>query len=764
MKHLEGLNTEQRSAVEFIDGPQLIIAGAGSGKTRVLTHKIIHLLYSGYKPQNILALTFTNKAAREMKERMLKLIDKTQISGLWMGTFHSIFARILRIEGEVLGYPRTFTIYDTDDSRRLLKEIIKDLKLDSERYPAREIFARISKAKNNLVLPSTYENSPTIQQQDIYLKRPDTYLVYRTYQSRMKKAGAMDFDDLLVNTNILFRDFPDILEKYQKIFKYILVDEYQDTNYAQYIIIKKLSADNKKLCVVGDDSQSIYAFRGANIENIFKMQQDFPDLETFKLERNYRSTKNIVNLANSLIEKNTNRIPKEVYTDNETGSKIIIKELPSDKAEAYFVAKTINKFVNAQKADYQDIAVLYRTNAQSRNFESILRKFSIPYKLYGSTSFYQRAEIKNIVAYLRLLVNSQDDQAFKRIINFPKRGIGATTITKLSDLATKSGKSMWDTLLELRKYGSIFNAGTISKLNKFKRLIDELRAASEDKEVKELVDFVVEKTGIKREMSAERTPEGISRYENIQEFINAIQDYADNKKNEGETPTLETFLEEIALTTDQDNDKNDINTVTLMTIHASKGLEFKIVFIVGVEEYLFPSFRSISEPKMLEEERRLFYVAITRCEQELFITYAQNRMKWGKMQASSPSRFLRELNPKYIDFQKEAEENDKKFDNSANFDNFANEKKGLNQQNFQHSKPQKLEFVSKTEATKIIKKQTDKTTGISVGMKVEHKKFGVGTVLQLEGTGANTKAMVDFKTVGKKNLLLKFAKLNIVNN
>jgi len=771
--YLSELNETQKKAVINKNGPQLIIAGAGSGKTRVLTYKIVHLLNSGVKPSNILALTFTNKAAKEMKERMASLTDKVLVGQIWMGTFHSIFSRILRIDGELIGYPSNYTIYDTDDSKRQIKEIIKQLKLDPEQYKVNEIYGRISKAKNNLVLPSAYQANIELQKQDMAAKRPETGKIYAIYQQRCKKSAAMDFDDLLLSTNILIRDYPEILTKYQNIFKYILVDEYQDTNYSQYLIVKKLSASHQNICVVGDDSQSIYAFRGAKIENILNFRNDFPKLKVYKLEKNYRSTKNIVNAANSLIENNKNRIPKTIFTDNENGEKVSIVEKLTDRAEAYFVAKKISRTKQENNYNYSDFAILYRTNAQSRAFEDALRKFSIPYRIFGSISFYQRAEIRNIVAYLRLIINKNDDQALKRIINYPKRSIGNVTIEKLTHAAISNQLTVWEVLEQSHRLGALLNTRTIGLLNKFKNLILLITEKSEELDAKELVDFVLEKTGIKRTMAEDRSPEGISKFENIQEFTNAVQEYVEKKEKEdeeNEKVTLEKFLEEIALATDQDSDDKNNDKVSMMTIHASKGLEFKTVFIAGVEEGLFPSFRSVTDPKEIEEERRLFYVAITRSERELFITHTIRRMKWGSFQSASPSRFLAELNPEFVEFEYAQDEISQDFgdfsDNNSTFAKTTFVKKEPQKPKINIKIPKKLKKVSSSPSisNNLEEKNVDNNTGISVGMTVSHAKFGKGKVLKIEGNYPQTKALVDFKNAGQKKLLLKFARLDIINS
>lgn len=767
--YLLELNEVQKQAVIYNSGPQLIIAGAGSGKTRVLTYKIVHLLNSDVKPSNILALTFTNKAAREMKERMSSLTDKKLVNRIWMGTFHSIFSKILRIDGDLIGYPSNYTIYDAEDTKKQIREIIKHLKLDTEQYPVNEIYGRISKAKNNLVLPAAYQSNIEIQKQDIALKRPETSKIYALYQQRCKKASAMDFDDLLLNTNILIRDFPEILEKYQNLFKHILVDEYQDTNYSQYLILKKLSNLHQNICVVGDDSQSIYAFRGAKIENILNFKNDFPKLKVFKLEKNYRSTKNIVNAANSLIEKNKKRIPKTIFTDNKIGEKVKVVEQLTDRAEAYFVAKKINKIKKENNFSFYDFAILYRTNAQSRAFEDALRRFSIPYKIFGSISFYQRAEIKNIVAYLRLVINKNDDQALLRIINYPKRSIGNTTTDKLVALATSNNITIWEVLLQNHKLGAFFNSRTIGLLNKFKNLILSLTEKSKNINAKDFVDLVLEKTGIKRKMAEDRSPEGISKFENIQEFTNAVQEYVEKKETEeNEKVSLENFLEEIALATDQDADNDDLEKVSLMTIHASKGLEFKTVFIGGVEEGLFPGFRSVTDPKEIEEERRLFYVAITRSEDKLFITHTKQRMKWGRFQDANPSRFLFELDEKFVDFEYVNDDTSQDFENFSNNSTFAKitfEQKQKKQPKIEIHAPKKLKKIKSNPVINTSEsKEKDEKTGITVGMTVEHTKFGKGKVLIIEGAFPQTKAIVDFGEAGKKNLLLKFAQLKIINS
>jgi len=763
MSYLKELNEEQQSAVKYIEGPQLIIAGAGSGKTRVLTYKIVHLLNNGFNPENILALTFTNKAAREMKERMNQLTDPSKVKKLWMGTFHSIFARILRVEGALLGYTRNFSIYDTEDSKKLIREVVKTLKLDTEQYKPKQIYGIISSAKNNLILPDAYLNDSDIQEFDRRRKLPETGLIYQSYQARIKKADAMDFDDLLLNMNILFRDFPEVLKKYQKIFKYILVDEYQDTNNSQYLIIKKLASIHGKMSLVGDDSQSIYAFRGANIENIFRIQKDFPKLQIFKLEQNYRSTQKIVEAANSLIEKNRNRIPKKIYTNNHEGQSIILKQTSTEKAEAFFVVKKILKLKQQENFDYKDFAVLYRTNAQSRVLESAFREYMIPYKLYGSISFYARKEIKDIVAYLRLIVNKSDEQAIKRIINYPRRGIGNKTIETVQNIANQQNKTFWEVLSEIDNNANLLNAGAIKKLKAFYGLIESFSEFDFQKEVKELVEAVVQRSGLKLELSSDRTPEGIEKYQNVEEFLSAVTDYFETQEEDEvqQERSLETFLEEIALATDQDEEKKDDNKVKLMTIHASKGLEFPVVFIVGVEDGLFPGPISMGNPKDLEEERRLFYVAITRCEKQLYISFAQNRMHAGKYMSYTPSRFINDIDKAYLDFDSLSEKTSD-FEIKQENDTFAQNRYKSNQavQEKRKLSPLKVEKDRETEEIK----EFDKESGLKVGMEVEHLKFGKGKVIKLSGTYPESKAIVDFEEHGKKNLLLKFAKLKKISN
>ncbi len=748
MSYLQELNPQQLQAVKYIDGPSLIIAGAGSGKTRVLTYKIIYLIENGYKPENILALTFTNKAADEMKQRIAKLIPLYYVKKIWMGTFHSVFAKILRIEAQILGYSHNFTIFDTEDSKKEIDDIIKHLNLPTENYKADKIFSRISNLKNNLYTPETYINTPELTQYDKIHGIPDFHRIFTIYQSRLKKYDAMDFDDLLLNTNILFRDYPDILRKYQDIFKFILVDEYQDTNYAQYVIIKKLASRDKKISVVGDDSQSIYSFRGARIENILHFHKDFPQLKIFKLERNYRSTKNIVNAANSLIEKNTKKIPKTIYTQNSQGEKIYVVEVPKDIDESYFVAKKIKQLTQTQNYSYGDFAIMYRTNAQSRLFEKAFRQNNIPYKIFGSISFYQRKEIKDILAYLRMAINPYDNQAFKRIINVPKRGIGKTTIDKLTKIAMQNNASLWEVLTKIDKYTSLFQANTLKKLNDFREMIELFREEAPKMNAYQFVDFVQNKSGLKTYYEQEKF-ENPERLENLQEFLNDVSQFIQENNN----AKIDEFIQTIALRTSEDKENpSDTKFVSIMTIHAAKGLEFKTVFIVGVEEGFIPLMSALFSSADIEEERRLFYVAITRAKEKLYILYTRERMKWGKIQKSTPSRFLDEIDKKYLTEISPYDPFD--FENNYINDNFV-PKTNINP-------PEKNKFIkiqNKETNTSEQKYSENKEYGISVGMKVKHKKFGIGTVIALEDTGANAKAEVDFIHFGKKKLLLKFAKL-----
>ncbi|NOU60484.1 ATP-dependent helicase [Marinifilum caeruleilacunae] len=771
MEYLNELNPVQREAVENYTGPSLVIAGAGSGKTRVLTYRIAHLLNQGVRPYSVLALTFTNKAAREMKDRIANVVGPQQAQSLWMGTFHSIFSKILRYEAEHLGFDSNFTIYDTQDSRNLYRAIIKEMQLDDKVYKPNEVQNRISSAKNNLVTAAAYAQNANIQKIDASARRPLISEIYRIYTQRCRQANAMDFDDLLLQTNILFKSFPEILTKYQDKFKYLLVDEYQDTNYAQYLIVKKLVEQHKNICVVGDDAQSIYSFRGAKIENILNFRNDYPNYQLYKLEQNYRSTQNIVNAANSIIHKNKGQIQKESFSDNEIGDKIKVIKALTDHEEGYLISNDIFETRMRSHNAYQDFAILYRTNAQSRIFEESLRKLNLPYKIYGGLSFYQRKEIKDLLAYCRMTVNPHDEEAIKRVINYPKRGIGATTIAKLQDAATQNMLSMWDIICDLhqRPYG--LNAGTISKITKFADLIKGFQAQLESETAFDLANNIANSTGIIKELYNDRSPEGVSRHENIQELLNGIQEFTQNALEEGRELHLPNFLEDVALLTDQDNEKDeDRDKVTLMTIHSAKGLEFPYLYIVGLEEELFPSQMATSTQQELEEERRLFYVALTRAEKKATLSFAKSRYKWGNMSYPRPSRFIREIDERFLEF---AYEQEPEFSGNGR-DNYQSETE-FEVPNSPSRFQQKRSFSSKpklNQQVSRIKKSTNENVDpnftpsdpelIQPGMVVEHQRFGKGKVLQMEGNKPNIKATVFFKTVGQKQLLLKFAKLKIV--
>jgi DNA helicase-2/ATP-dependent DNA helicase PcrA len=738
---LSQLNDSQREAVLYTDGPELVIAGAGSGKTRVLTYKIAYLLQQGVTPYHILALTFTNKAAREMKERIVTLTEPDKARRLWMGTFHSVFSRILRAEAERIGYLSNFTIYDSADSKSLLKSIIKEMKLDDKMYRPGMIQARISNAKNALVTAKMYGQNKELVQGDINAKVPLIRDIYRLYQSRCYQAGAMDFDDLLLQTNILFRDHPDVLEKYRSHFHYILVDEYQDTNSAQHLIVQQLSEKHRRVCVVGDDAQSIYSFRGANIDNVLQLKTVYPDLRIFKLEQNYRSTQNIVDAANSLIRKNKEQIPKTVYSEKEKGSRILLASSYSDYEEAYIVASKIEELRREGRYSFAGFAVLYRTNAQSRILEEALRKRNIPYKIYGGLSFYQRKEIKDVIAYLRLIVNPHDEEALKRIINYPARGIGDTTVGKLIMAANEHTVSLWTVLGQPAAYSLPLNSGTLKKLAAFKEMADEFIEQNKALQADEITAIVIKRSGMASELFQDRSVEGISRQENIEELLKGISEYIDIRREEGmEQVTLADFLSEVSLLTDQDNDKEEnANKVTLMTIHAAKGLEFKNVFVVGLEEDLFPSLMSKDNQRAIEEERRLFYVAITRAEENCILTYAKSRFRNGKSNLCSPSRFLKDIDAKYLHAPGEVTAFTTPF-----------------------QQPKAVEpHITPVEQTTPPVDMAD-ILDLKAGMKVRHDRFGIGEIIAVEGNGGNTKATVHFANFGQKQLLLKFARLTIV--
>jgi DNA helicase II / ATP-dependent DNA helicase PcrA len=762
---LEDLNEAQRQAVMNVDGPTLVIAGAGSGKTRALTYKVAYLLEQGVDPFNILALTFTNKAAREMRERIFKLIGSADARNVWMGTFHSIFARVLRIDGQLLGYPSNYTIYDTDDSKSLLRTIIKEHGLDHKTYQPGWILGRISAAKSNLISAGDYNQNPDFQENDTRYGKPLTGRIFSVYNARCKKAFAMDFDDLLFNMNLLLRDFPEVLLKYQSKFRYILVDEYQDTNYAQYMIIKKLAARHQNICVVGDDAQSIYSFRGANIQNILNFKNDYPDLKVFKLEQNYRSTKNIVNAANSVIVHNKEQIFKKIWTQNEEGHRIKILRAKTDTEEGNMVAGGIFETKMSNQLPNSDFAVLYRTNAQSRSIEEALRKLNIPYRIYGGLSFYKRKEIKDLLAYLRLVVNPSDEEALKRIINYPARGIGQTTIDRLIVAAENSGKSVWEVIENPDVFNLKINQGTKSRIGEFAMMIKRFILQQTKRNAYELAKDIARSSGILKDIESDKTPEGISRLENIEEMLNGIKEFSeadDENQDQGDSSmrTLDTYLQDISLLTDADqDDKNDMNRVSLMTIHSAKGLEFPYVFVTGLEENLFPSIQSIGSRSDLEEERRLFYVAITRAEIAATLSYAETRYRWGDLTISEPSRFIEEIDPAFIEFPRKVV-NHPSDHNKFRYgpDNIPHKKKPP-------ANNDKFKKIGDTRFTKNKDEpffESSPSDLIQAGMKVKHQRFGNGKVLAVEGNGANKKATVFFTGIGQKNLILKFAKLQII--
>lgn len=738
--------------MEHTEGPALVIAGAGSGKTRVLTYRIARLLSQGVPAYKILALTFTNKAAAEMQRRISTLVGGQMAANLWMGTFHSIFSKILRMEAEKLGFTSSYTIYDTQDSRNLIKAIVKELKLDDKVYKPNVILGRISMAKNNLIVAQSYVQSSRIQSEDSAARRPLLGEIYKIYQQRCKQSDTMDFDDLLLYTNILFRDFPEVLEKYREKFGYILVDEYQDTNYSQYLIVKKLSETHRNLCVVGDDAQSIYSFRGARIENILNFRNDYPDYKLFKLEQNYRSTTTIVDAANCIIAKNKEQIPKRTFSENEEGEKIKVLRALSDKEEGFQVTNEIFKLANYEQQEYSDFAVLYRTNAQSRILEEALRKRNIPYKIYGGQSFYQRKEVKDLLAYFRLSVNQSDEEAFKRIINYPRRGIGDTTVDKLQEIAGKYRVSLWTVLCNLEKVPGAFNGGTLAKLQKFGALIERFRGVVAEENAYEAAMIIARSSGIIEDLANDETPEGVSRKENIQELLNGIKDFSETAYQEGRDDKLPAFLEGVALLTDQDGEKEgDRNKVTLMTIHAAKGLEFANVFITGAEENLFPAEQCVTSPTALEEERRLFYVALTRAEKRAFISYATTRYKNGQVVNSRPSRFIGEIDQEYLDGYMPLREEPSGF--RMNTPATGNTHKPTITINRQASVQ-----IPEIDRSRLVPLEANR---VVPGMVIFHPTFGAGKVMGIEGLGVQKKAKVVFAEGGARTLLLKFAKLYI---
>ncbi len=766
MEFLNELNESQRRAVEYTDGASLVIAGAGSGKTRVLTYKIAYLLKKGMQPSSILALTFTNKAAREMKERIAAMVGEKTARYLWMGTFHSIFSRILRSEAELIGYSKNFTIYDSADSKSLIKSLVKELKLDDKVYKHGFVQSRISFAKNNLITPEAYLANTDLLKADMNSRVPLLKDIYKIYCNRCKQADAMDFDDLLLQTNVLFRNHPTILQKYQQLFAYILVDEYQDTNLAQYYIVKKLAELHEKICVVGDDAQSIYSFRGANIDNILKFKNTYHNAQVFKLEQNYRSTKTIVNAANSLIDKNAQQIRKTVFSEKETGKPIKVLSVFTDFEEGFIVANNISDLRFTNNYRYQDIAILYRTNSQSRVMEEALRKQNIPYRIYGGLSFYQRKEIKDVIAYFRLVCNSNDEEALKRIINYPARGIGETTINKLIECAQLHAVSAWTVLTDMLKYNLPVNAGTANKLAQFRNMIDVFAEQVSTQNAYELATSIVKTSGVISDTYLDLSPESMSRKENVEELLNAIHEFCEKKQADNEDiALLPDFLSEVSLLTDQDTDKEaDKDKVTLMTVHSAKGLEFKAVFIVGMEEELFPSPFCTQSERELEEERRLFYVAITRAEERCFISYAKSRFRNGKTNFSNPSRFIKDIDVQYLDVPSEAQPTQSKIkdwddDLETERNRFQNSfSKPVIRENIPPATPRRMVKISSTSGDKI---QTENAS-LPTGVFVKHSVFGIGKVLETSIVNGNEKADIDFGEKGVKSLLLKFAKLEVL--
>ena len=818
MDLLNDLNEAQRAAVEYIDGPSLVIAGAGSGKTRVLTYKIAYLLSQGMKPWSIMALTFTNKAAREMKERIGKLVGNDLAQHLYMGTFHSIFSRILRAEAEHIGFNNNFTIYDESDSRSLIKAIVKELGLDDKKYKPAAVHAKISMAKNNLMSAAAYESDAAIFEQNKRAQMPEVGKIFVAYVQRCKQANAMDFDDLLTLTYQLFREHEDIRHKYAARFDYVLVDEYQDTNHVQMSIVMQLCQEKQRVCAVGDDSQSIYSFRGANIDNILNYQRQFQGTRLFKLEQNYRSTQTIVEAANSLIKHNRNQIPKDVFSENAKGEKIQYKPAYSDKEEAVIVAKDVKRIRREDGCQYSDFAILYRTNAQSRSFEEEFRKQGIPYRIYGGLSFYQRKEIKDIIAYFRLVANPDDEEAIKRIINYPARGIGATTVLKIADCAHQNLVSFWEVIGAPEQYGLAVNKGTMNKLETFRLLISSFIDRAQTTDVYELGDAIIKESGISQDIMSGKDADDLARQENLEEFLSGMSAFVEERREEGRFDELflQDYLQDVALLTDADSDGDkDEPRVSLMTVHAAKGLEFPTVFVVGLEENIFPSPLSAASLRELEEERRLLYVAITRAEKHCILTNAKNRWRYGKMEFDNPSRFIDEIDSKLIDSQDEAGGSlfGSRADSSSDQPEWARAQRPRRpwedagqprySSRYQNSKPVASQFVAdpkpslsegnfksvralnaakrymETHSSHPASRSTgsaassvfssaassagSSSCGLQEGMKIEHQRFGRGTVLKIEGTGENTKATVEFVHSGTKQLLLKFAKFTVVD-
>ena len=772
--HINSLNEAQKEPTLHKDGPLIVIAGAGSGKTRVLTYRIAYLMSQGIDSFSILALTFTNKAAREMKGRIAELVGDGEAKNLWMGTFHSVFARILRSEADKLGYPSNFTIYDTQDSERLISSIIKEMGLEKDIYKKKQVRSRISAFKNSLITVRAYYNDGDLQESDAMARRPKMGEIYKEYVDRCFKAGAMDFDDLLLRTNELLNRFPEVLAKYQDRFRYILVDEYQDTNHSQYLIVRALSDKFQNICVVGDDAQSIYAFRGANINNILNFQKDYDNVAMYRLEQNYRSTQNIVNAANSIINHNKTKLDKKVWTANDTGNKIKVQRCPTDADEGRHVAGSIYDFNLTEQRKFNDFAILYRTNAQSRAMEDALRKRNIPYKIFGGLSFYQRKEIKDTLAYLRVIINPKDEESLKRIINYPARGIGQTTIDKLVVGAKEHGLSLFQTAEKSGSLGIGINSGTVNKLEQFVTLIKSFQIFNETANAFEIADEVTKKTHIISDLKKDGTPEGVSKIENIEELLNGIKDFTEGQQELADASgALTEFLEDVALATDFDSEKKDENTdrVSLMTIHLAKGLEYPYVYVVGMEEDLFPSPMNLDSRGGLEEERRLFYVALTRAEERAFLSYAQSRYRWGKLNSAEPSRFIEEIDEQYLDYQiPKSDYEFKPLVNTSIFGSTDVPKKQIKKPKSWEGKPNTV--PNPTQLKKLRKIQStsqndsdskEYVIDLAVGTKVEHQRFGKGIVTLIEGAGNDKKATIKFNGTGDKKLLLRFAKLKIID-
>jgi DNA helicase-2/ATP-dependent DNA helicase PcrA len=769
--YIKQLNEAQREAVLQKDGPMIVIAGAGSGKTRVLTYRIAYLMSEGVDSFNILALTFTNKAAKEMKNRISKIVG-AEAKNLWMGTFHSVFAKILRFEGDKLGFPSNFTIYDSNDSQQLMRSIIKEKNLDKDIYKYKQILSRISSFKNSLITVNAYLKNPELQEADAMAKRPRLGEIYQEYVDRCFKSGAMDFDDLLLRTNELLTRFPEVLAKYQHKFKYILVDEYQDTNHSQYLIVRALSDRYQNICVVGDDAQSIYGFRGANINNILNFQKDYGDVKSFRLEQNYRSTRNIVDAANSIIEKNKTKLDKVVWTENLEGSKIHVNRLVNDAEEGRFIANSVTEKCMQEGAKNGEFAVLYRTNAQSRSIEDALRRKDIPYRIYGGLSFYQRKEVKDIIAYLRLIINPKDEEALKRVINNPSRGIGQTTLDKLTLAANHYKRTIFEIIENINKVDLKINKGTQTKLVNFVNMIKSFQIQNKSLNAFEITEIVSKKTGLLQEFKKDGTPEGIARIENIEELLNGISDFVEGQKELVDAKgSLTEFLEDIALATSLDKETDDEDRVALMTIHLAKGLEFPYVYIVGLEEDLFPSAMSMNTRSELEEERRLFYVALTRAEKEAYLTYVLSRYRWGKLIDAEPSRFIEEIDEQYLDYM--IPKDDYRYQSLIDKDIFDDvDKSKLRQTKPTNGTPPPSHKPTEQQLKRLRKlkpegdsspTQKAKPIQLDAGQMVEHTRFGKGEVLSVEGIGMDKKAAIKFENGGVKNLILKFAKLKILS-